>query len=315
MFGSTMVLISLLAFGGQAELLVQGPDNVEVSAGGEAILTCQLEIPYKFCSFVDPTGTTFPMDPQTVYEDGRISFAGSNDDEKSCGVKLSHVTEADEGTWECIFTVVGEGEAQYIKSQAYVTVLEPSLQIELDEEELSNGKLDGENTGNVTKGDNATSSEMKNVDDSITPGNEFDYSNTQIPPPSLMPVSTTPLPITHDINQSSTSTTAGFEEMKELTSSPKPQPRVEDGSGSSSSDVAEIHVVVAVVVILLTLAIILLTVIAKIKSKFCFKGFHNDHDEDSEKCSRGTPQNDEKFANEETKSSKSNEETKSSKSN
>ena len=189
MFIPTLTLLILSLASGQAEVTITGLNDVEVSAGEEAVLVCQVEQPYLFCSFINPEGKTFIQDPNVEHEGGRISFAASEDAKKSCGVKMSPVLEADSGAWRCKVTVIVDGKATVGESQAIVTVLQKDssgIDGMMDRiEEGSGGRLeaiangtgvsqlgndDGERVGEVYESRNETqANDQENKERGIVP--------------------------------------------------------------------------------------------------------------------------------------------------
>lgn len=84
---------------------VASPDDVQVRLGEDAVLVCITRIDFKFCSFKSPAGKLFTMDPALHYK--RISYHGDNP-VRDCGLKISGVSEEDNGVWKCEITLVSE---------------------------------------------------------------------------------------------------------------------------------------------------------------------------------------------------------------
>ena len=87
-------------------------DNWRSAVGGEAQLLCTSKLKIIFCTFLTPrfyqnvchivmlwsSGETLRLKPGKSYEEGRISFFGSNPNAQ-CGIKLNSVEEKDFGEW------------------------------------------------------------------------------------------------------------------------------------------------------------------------------------------------------------------------
>jgi len=113
------------AYEAHAEVAVNvGNARVEVREGEAAELSCTTESEIVFCTFMDPSGKSLNMLPSLNYEDGRISFLGT-DPKTQCGVKINNVQEKDNGEWMCSITATTSGGTAKTATQtATVTVLQ-----------------------------------------------------------------------------------------------------------------------------------------------------------------------------------------------
>lgn len=83
---------------------VASQKEVSVRPDEEADLSCTTESKIRYCSFVNPAGEIFTIDPEIEYEN-RISFLGT-DPTKDCGIKIKGVKESDNGVWTCKITAI-----------------------------------------------------------------------------------------------------------------------------------------------------------------------------------------------------------------
>jgi len=118
-----------------AEVAVNvGNARVEVREGEAAELSCTTESEIVFCTFMDPSGKSLNMLPSLNYEDGRISFLGT-DPKTQCGVKINNVQEKDNGEWMCSITATTSGGTAKKGTQtATVTVVKPPTSVRIDGE-------------------------------------------------------------------------------------------------------------------------------------------------------------------------------------
>lgn len=111
-----------------------GEASVEVREGEAAELSCTTPSDIVFCTFVDPSGETLNMLPSLNYENGRISFLGS-DPKTACGVKINSVEEKDNGEWKCSITATTEGgSAKKGTQSASVTVVKAPTSVRIEEQ-------------------------------------------------------------------------------------------------------------------------------------------------------------------------------------
>jgi len=128
------VLLAVL-INAHAEVAVNvGNARVEVREGEAAELSCTTESEIVFCTFMDPSGKSLNMLPSLNYEDGRISFLGT-DPKTQCGVKINNVQEKDNGEWMCSITATNSGGSAKKGTQtATVTVVKPPTSVRIDGE-------------------------------------------------------------------------------------------------------------------------------------------------------------------------------------
>jgi len=125
----------------RAENEIEGPYNVMVMEGEEAILSCQVSTPFKFCNFISPADVTYSLGPG--FQDGRISFAQTDDPTKVCGIKVGKATEEDNGEWWCKVIVGVGGNVREVMGRANITVIKPpwGIQMEAGESEGANREV------------------------------------------------------------------------------------------------------------------------------------------------------------------------------
>jgi len=120
----------------QAEKDNKGPEDVLVMEGEEAILSCQVSTPFKFCNFISPEDLTYSLGPNDEpHQDGRISFAETDDPTKVCGIKVRNVKEEDNGEWRCKVIVGVGGNVREVLGRANITVIKPPWGIHMEEVE------------------------------------------------------------------------------------------------------------------------------------------------------------------------------------
>lgn len=117
-----IILVVLVSAVLAANIPTNGPENIEVMEGGEAVLTCKTAYPYRYCSFTHTASQqSYSLDADIPgYKDGTITYTG---DTKTCGMKISNTTENQNGEWRCDITAIIEGKTRQGRGFANITVI------------------------------------------------------------------------------------------------------------------------------------------------------------------------------------------------
>lgn len=113
---------------------MSGLENIRVKVGEEAELTCTADSQIAFCIFTSPSGNQYTFSgvgQEISYDDGRIVYFGSNP-ERECGIKITSVTDSDNGKWKCSITSNVGGSGKTGSGSANVTVVKAPSSVHLE---------------------------------------------------------------------------------------------------------------------------------------------------------------------------------------
>lgn len=122
LFNFIVWLLGTSSFVSSSKLEITGMENQVVKLGDSTTLTCTTKVAHDNCLFISPppAKTKHEIDPEV--KSGRIIYHGE-DNLRDCGIKITKVTEKDNGKWTCVVIAKeGEDTIEGVKS-ANVTVL------------------------------------------------------------------------------------------------------------------------------------------------------------------------------------------------
>lgn len=128
---------------GANDIPTNGPTHTDVLLGGEAVLTCKTAYTHRYCSFVHQgSSQSYSLDADIPgYLDGTVLYEGDNDpDKRTCGMRITKVTENMNGEWRCEITAIIDGKIRQGRGYANITVIRKPTDIVMD----VNGVKDGE---------------------------------------------------------------------------------------------------------------------------------------------------------------------------